>query len=121
MHRPYGTDRQAWSTRQVSLAVPLAYIPHPDLSLLFVAVGLWGVASFENDPASDWFFLVEEAVDPGWVIAAALDSALGEADYLGIDVSCEAIAAAELSASCAGHAAEGLPDHVRQWVDAHPH
>jgi hypothetical protein len=101
--------------------VPLAYTPHPDLGLLFVAVGLWGVASFENDPASDWFFLVEEAVDPGWVIASALDSALGQADYLGIDASCEAIAAAELSASCAGHAAEGLPDHVRQWVDAHPH
>jgi Domain of unknown function (DUF4259) len=84
-------------------------------------VGPWGAASFENDPASDWFLLVEEAVDPGGVIAAALDSALGAADHLGLDESCEAIAAAELSASCAGHAPESLPDHVRSWTDTHSH
>jgi predicted ATPase len=88
---------------------------------LFVAVGVWGAASFENDPASDWFLLVEEAVDPGGVIASALDRALAEADYLDLDASCEAIAAAELSASCAGNAPERLPDNVRRWVDAHPH
>jgi hypothetical protein len=88
---------------------------------LFVAVGAWGAASFENDPASDWFYLVEEAVDLGGVIASALDDALGEADYLGLDASCEAIAAAELSASCAGHPAERLPDNVRRWVEGHPH
>jgi hypothetical protein len=81
----------------------------------------WGAASFDNDPASDWFYLVEEAVDPGAIIASALDSACGEADYLGLEASCAAIAAAELSASCAGHAPDRLPDHVRQWVDAHPH
>jgi hypothetical protein len=80
----------------------------------------WGAASFENEPASDWFYLVEEAVDPGAIIASALDSACGEADYLGLDTSCDAIAAAELSASCAGHAPDRLPDHVRRWVDAHP-
>lgn len=84
-------------------------------------MGEWGAASFENDPASDWFLLVEEAVDPGGVIASALDSAVGESEHLGLDESCEAIAAAELSASCAGHAPARLPDHVRYWVDAHPH
>jgi Domain of unknown function (DUF4259) len=84
-------------------------------------MGAWGVASFENHPASDWFFVVEEAVDPGGVIASALDSALGDADHLGLDASCEAIAAAELSASCAGHAPDRLPDQVRRWVDGHPH
>jgi Domain of unknown function (DUF4259) len=84
-------------------------------------VGVWGAASFENDPASDWFLLVEEAVDPGAVIASALDSAVGESEYLGLDQSCEAIAAAELSASCAAHAPARLPDHVRHWVDTHPH
>ena len=62
-----------------------------------------GASSFENDPASDWFYLLEEAVDPGGVVAAALDRALGEADYLELDASCEAIAAAEISASCAGY------------------
>ena len=81
----------------------------------------WGAASFENDAASDWFLLVEEAVDPGAVIASALDHALGDADYLEADASCEAIAAAELSASCAGQAPARLPDRVRRWVDANPH
>jgi len=86
-----------------------------------VAVEAWGTASFENDRASDWFLLMEEAVDPGAVIASALDTALGEADHLGLDAACEAIAAAELSASCAGHTPDRLPDHVRRWVDGHPH
>jgi hypothetical protein len=88
---------------------------------MVLAVGEWGAASFENDPASDWFLLVEEAVDPGGVIASALDSAVGESEYLGLDQSYEAIAAAELSASCAGHASARLPDNVRYWVETHPH
>jgi hypothetical protein len=86
-----------------------------------LAVEAWGTASFENDPARDWFLLVEEAVDPGAVIASALDTALGDADYLGLEAACEAIAAAELFASCAGHAPDRLPDHVRRWVEGHPH
>ena len=89
--------------------------------LLLTAVGVWAAGSFENDAASDWFYLVEEAVDPGAVIASAVDNALGEAEYLGLDASFEAIAAAELFASCAGQAPARLPDHVRRWVDAHPH
>jgi hypothetical protein len=88
---------------------------------MVVGVGDWGAASFENDAASDWFLLVEEAVDPGGVIASSLDSAVGESEYLGLDESCIAIAAAELSASCAGHASVRLPDNVRYWVDTHPH
>ena len=88
---------------------------------MVLGVGDWGAASFENDPASDWFLLVEEAVDPGGVIASALDSAVGESEYLGLDQSCEAIAAAELSASCAGHASARLPDNVRYWAETHPH
>jgi uncharacterized protein DUF4259 len=86
-----------------------------------VTVEAWGTASFENDPASDWFLLVEEAVEPGAVIASALDTALGDADYLGLEAACEAIAAAEVSASCAGHAPNRLPDQVRRWVEGHPH
>lgn len=84
-------------------------------------MGVWGAASFDNDAAIDWFYLVEEAVDPGAVIASALDNALGDAEYLGLDMSFEAIAAAELSASCAGQPPARLPGHVRRWVDVHPH
>ncbi len=88
---------------------------------MVLAVGEWGAASFENDPANDWFLLVEEAVDPGGVIASALDVAVGEPEHLGFDESCEAIAAAELSASCAGQPPARLPDNVSYWVDTHPH
>jgi Domain of unknown function (DUF4259) len=84
-------------------------------------MGAWGTASFENDAAADWFYLVEEAVDPGVVIVSALDDALAEADYLEFDAACVAVAAAELSASCAGEVPEVLPDHVRRWVSEHPH
>jgi hypothetical protein len=92
-----------------------------DPPFIVLSVGEWGAASFENDPASDWFLQVEEAVDPGGLIASALDNAVGESEYLGLDESCGAIAAAELSASCAGHAPDRLPDNVRRWVDTHPH
>jgi hypothetical protein len=39
-------------------------------------VGSWGIASFENDATVDWFLLVEEAPDPGVVMASAIDDAL---------------------------------------------
>ena len=38
-----------------------------------------------------------------------------------LEAAWEASAAAELSASCAGHAPERLPDHARRWVDGHAH
>ena len=75
-----------------------------------------GVASFENDAAADWFLLVEEAVDPGAVMASAIDDALSSADHLQADVSCEAIAAAELCACSAGQPPDRLPDNVDAWV-----
>jgi hypothetical protein len=84
-------------------------------------VGAWGAASFENDAANEWFYLVEEAVDPGVIIASVLDDAVGEADHLDLTMSCETIAAAELSASCAGEGPSRLPDHVRHWVSTHLH
>ena len=55
------------------------------------------------------------------VIASTLDHALAEADHLALDASCTAIAAAELSASCAGHGPFRLPDDVQRWVSTHPH
>jgi hypothetical protein len=84
-------------------------------------MGSWGVASFENDAAADWFLLVEEAVDPGEVMAAAIDEALSDAGHLESDASCEAIAAAELFACSAGHPPARLPDNVDAWVQVNPH
>lgn len=84
-------------------------------------VGFWGVASFENDAAADWFLLVEEAPDPGAVMASAIDDVASAAEYLEVDVCCEAIAAAELCACCAGQLPDRLPDNVEGWVRANPH
>jgi hypothetical protein len=36
----------------------------------------WGVANFENDAAAEWFLLVEEAPDPGVVMASTIDEVL---------------------------------------------
>jgi hypothetical protein len=64
-----------------------------------------------------WFLLVEEAPDPGAAQASAIDDVLSAAGDLDVDVCCEAVAAAELCAGCAGH----LPDNVHGWVQVNPH
>ncbi len=84
-------------------------------------VGTWGIASFDNDTASDWFFAVEESPDPGAVMAAAIDDAISISEQLETEPCCEAIAAAELCASCAGQTPARLPDHIELWVEVHPH
>lgn len=84
-------------------------------------VASWGVGSFENDAAAEWFLRVEEAADPGAVMAAAFDDVLSAAEEPELDASCEAIAAAELFACCAGQLPERLPDSVSRWVQANPH
>lgn len=85
------------------------------------AVGFRGVASFENDAAGDWFLTVEEAPDPGAVMAAAIDDVLSAPEYLEVDSCCEAIAAAELCACCAAQLPDRLPDNVHVWVQENPH
>jgi hypothetical protein len=81
----------------------------------------WGVASFENEAAAEWFLVVEEAPDPGAVMAEAIDEALGAPDELGVDACSEAIAAAELCACCAGQSPAALPDRVQAWAQANRH
>jgi hypothetical protein len=88
---------------------------------MVVCLGAWGSGSFQNDSANDWFFTVEEAVEPGVVIASALDDALAEAGDLELESASAAIAGGELLASCAGQAADDLPDHIRRWAREHPH
>lgn len=85
------------------------------------AVDSWGVESFENAAATDWFLLVEEAQDPGALMAAAIDEVLGSAEAPEVDLCCEAIAAAELCACCAGQLAERLPDNIQAWIEENPH
>ncbi len=54
-------------------------------------------------------------------MASAIDQVLSAAECLGVDLCCEAIAAAELCASCACQLPDRLPDSVYSWVQANPH
>ncbi len=81
----------------------------------------WGIYSFDNDAASDWFFAVEESPDPGAVMAAAIDDAVSISEQLETELCCQAIAAAELCASCAGETPARLPDHIELWVEVNHH
>lgn len=80
-----------------------------------------GVSTFDNDAARGWFLLVEEASDPGALMASTIDDAVGVSEFLDATLCCEAIAAAELCACCAGQIPERLPDNVQRWVEANPH
>lgn len=84
-------------------------------------LGSWGVESFENDAAGDWFLMIEEAPDPGALMAGAIDEALASAEFLDADLCRVTVAAAELFACCAGQASERLPDNVHAWVEENPH
>ena len=54
-------------------------------------------------------------------MASAIDDVLSAAEYLEVDLCCEAIAAAELCACCAGQLPGRLPDNVHGWVQVNPH
>ena len=81
----------------------------------------WGIASFENDAAGEWFLLVEEGTEPGAVMASAIDEVLSAAEFPEVDLCREAMAAAELCACCAGQLPDRLPDNVYGWVQANHH
>ena len=54
-------------------------------------------------------------------MASAIDEVLSAAEFLEVDLSCEAIVAAELCACCAGQLPDRLPNNVYGWVQANPH
>ncbi len=54
-------------------------------------------------------------------MASSIDEVLSAAEFLEVDMCCEAIAAAELCACCAGQLPDRLPDNVYGWVQANPH
>jgi hypothetical protein len=80
-----------------------------------------GVASFENEDAEDWFLRIEESPDPGALMAAAIDEALGSAEVLDLTLSRVTLAAAELLACCAGQMPERLAPSVHAWVEENGH
>ena len=107
--------------RRIAVTPVLLLIRGSGLKCIVGPVESWGVASFENDAAGEWFLLVEEAPEPGAVMASAIDEVLSAAEFLDVDLCCGAIAAAELCACCAGQLPDRLPDNVYGWVQANPH
>jgi Domain of unknown function (DUF4259) len=81
----------------------------------------WGVTSFENDWAIEWFWKLEEAIDPGEFLAQAIDDVVSAAEPPDIDECTSGIAAAELCACCAGHPPAALPDRIQAWALRNPH
>ena len=102
--------------RRIAVTPVLLLIRGSGLKCIVGPVESWGVASFENDAAGEWFLLVEEAPEPGAVMASAIDEVLSAAEFLDVDLCCGAIAAAELCACCAGQLPDRLPDNVYGWV-----
>jgi hypothetical protein len=87
-----------------------------------VAMGAWGVSTFDNDAAGDWAVELAGSEDLSFV-AETLDRALeaGE-DYLDADDACMGLAACELIARLGGHWGTRGPETeaVDSWVEAHP-
>lgn len=75
-------------------------------------MGAWGIATFENDDASDWLYDLEES--NGFTI---LEEALEFDDgYIEAPVACYALAASEVVLALLGRARSGLPETALQWA-----
>ena len=82
-------------------------------------MGAWGYQSFENDSALDWVYQLARA-DNRSVLTSAFAAPFTTDDYIDVDESSAAIAAAEVVAALKGHPHPTLPDAVSTWVQAHP-
>jgi hypothetical protein len=82
-------------------------------------MGAWGYESFENDSALDWVAELARS-DNHSILTSALAALLTTDDYIDVDESSAAIAAAEVVAALKGHPHPTVPDAVSTWVQAHP-
>lgn len=82
-------------------------------------MGAWGYESFENDSALDWVIELAHS-DNRSVLTSALAAPLTTDNYIDVDESSAALAAAEVVAALKGHPHPALPDVVSAWVQAHP-
>lgn len=84
-------------------------------------MGAWGHESFANDSALDWFSALVHG-GPA-LLADALDrvgSAVAD-EYLEVDESSAALAAAELVAAALGGGEDRLPQDTLAWLTEHVH
>ena len=79
-----------------------------------VQAGAWGVGSFENDDALDWFFEVSSA-NTASVFFETFEETEGNG-YLQVDTCSAAVAAADVVSSINSQSHSNLPDDVQAWV-----
>ena len=84
-------------------------------------MGAWGHESFANDSALDWLSALVQG-GPA-LLAEALDRVGSAAadDYLEVDESSAALAAAELVAAALGGGEDRLPQEALAWLKDHVH
>lgn len=82
-------------------------------------MGAWSHEPFGNDTACDWAYGLDSSKDLGY-LEAAIDAALGGADYLDAGVGEEAIAAVEVLAKMLGKGtqADSYTESADIWVAA---
>lgn len=81
-------------------------------------MGAWGHESFANDSALDWLETLVRG-EPALLTATLERAADAENEYLEVDESAAALAAAELVAAAFGRGCDRLPDKARAWVRVH--
>ena len=84
-------------------------------------MGSWDGEVFGNDTAADWGGSLVDGDDPA-AVAAALEEALAEEEYLDADIGSEALAAAEVVAAAGGHPGprNSYSEAVLDWAARHP-
>lgn len=81
-------------------------------------MGAWGPGNFENDAVSDWIAELKE-----WSsVRNALDrvNSASPGDYVGADLCCVALGAAEVVAACLGRPGV-IPQALEVWAKANQH
>src|SRR5688500_11429269 len=81
-------------------------------------MGTWGPGVFDNDSAWDW--VNDFLDDPGLRAAESAIRTVAEwedDEYLEVDESGAALAAAEVIAALKGHPNAQLPDEIKAWVE----
>lgn len=76
-------------------------------------MGAWGLGTFDNDDASDWFANLEESNDLS-LVESAFEF---EEDYIEAPEACNALAAAEIVLALLGKPRENLPEEAGNWVN----
>lgn len=79
-------------------------------------MGAWGYKNFENDDAGDWVFDLAKSKDKS-VIHRALDSMIGNQDYLNAPDCCIALAAADVVLAGRTEDHSQISEEASKWLN----